>query len=206
MTGGAVHAGIQHTYGYLLSISPTPYGFKRTRWLQPTIELAFGLPKGSLQAFPSRGTLIGNLTDLLSRIALRDQLIPSWEGQRPIADHWQPNRFRGLRIVETVQVSRQRALSDSTCHEVAVRTDLVPFAFAVPDCVDRFLLVYSVSIDEQPARLITTFPVGEQTHQSLVDQREGTKETIRLRFNGHVPNWTPREQRGTRSICEWSLR
>lgn len=37
------HAGLMHTYGYLLSSVETPYGLKRTRWLTPDLANAFGL-------------------------------------------------------------------------------------------------------------------------------------------------------------------
>lgn len=37
-----VHAGIEHTYGYLLSNVETPYGKKRERWTDELLEAAWG--------------------------------------------------------------------------------------------------------------------------------------------------------------------
>jgi len=38
------HAGLQHTYGYLFSEIETPYGMKRDRWTETTLENALDIP------------------------------------------------------------------------------------------------------------------------------------------------------------------
>ena len=42
-----LHAGLHHTAGYLLSNARTPFGLKRRRWLEDTIEKGFGLPNSA---------------------------------------------------------------------------------------------------------------------------------------------------------------
>ena len=37
-----VHAGFEHTYGYIFSTLKTPYGYKRARWVRNEIETGFG--------------------------------------------------------------------------------------------------------------------------------------------------------------------
>src|SRR5690242_5335072 len=60
LAGPIVHAGLQHTYGYLLSTISTPYGFKRDRWSNTALEQGFGLPADVLGPNPSQGTLLAN--------------------------------------------------------------------------------------------------------------------------------------------------
>ena len=38
-----VHAGTEHTYGYLFSLLKTPFGYKRARWVAPDFNDGFGL-------------------------------------------------------------------------------------------------------------------------------------------------------------------
>ncbi|MBY6676500.1 hypothetical protein HQ314_06190 [Rhodococcus sp. BP-332] len=56
------HAGLMHTYGYLLSTVVTPYGLKRQRWLTSDLAVAFGKEPTHLQPTPSG-------TPLMERVA-----------------------------------------------------------------------------------------------------------------------------------------
>lgn len=49
------HAGLMHTYGYLLSTVATPYGLKRERWL--TTDLAMALGEPPTQFYPTASTV-----------------------------------------------------------------------------------------------------------------------------------------------------
>src|SRR5437660_421137 len=71
MRGRFVHAGLQHTYGYLFSLIDTPYGAKRDRWLTTDLENGFGLDPTLLGDRPRKGTLLGNLTWFIGRIVFR---------------------------------------------------------------------------------------------------------------------------------------
>lgn len=56
------HAGLMHTYGYLLSSVETPYGLKRQRWLTDDLANAFGLKPSFF--FPTASTV-----PLMKRVA-----------------------------------------------------------------------------------------------------------------------------------------
>ncbi|MDB4733216.1 hypothetical protein OAF42_02115 [Planctomicrobium sp.] len=66
-----VHAGVEHTYGYLLSLIETPYGKKRERWVNSYLEKALGLSRPMFAPVVPQGTLLTNLTYFLGRIQFR---------------------------------------------------------------------------------------------------------------------------------------
>src|SRR5436190_9017644 len=72
MRGRFVHAGLQHTYGYLFSLIETPYGYKRDRWVSEEWEIGFGMDRSLLAPEPRAGTLLANLTWFMGRIVFRD--------------------------------------------------------------------------------------------------------------------------------------
>jgi hypothetical protein len=72
--GKIIHAGMEHTYGYLFSVLETKFGFKRARWVQNDIEVGLGLDKGILGPIPSKGTLFSNITCFAGNISLRNDL------------------------------------------------------------------------------------------------------------------------------------
>ena len=67
-----VHAGITHTYGYLFSVLDTPYGYKRKRWIEPTLNYAFALNGNSLSPETIEGGLLSNLTYFAGSIAFKN--------------------------------------------------------------------------------------------------------------------------------------
>lgn len=185
MRGPGYHAGLQHTYGYLLSLIQTPYGFKRDRWLQPTIEEGFGLPKFSLQAFPKRGTLLTNLTLFLSQLSLSDQ--PSLQIDGAVANFalQKLRELQGIRIREQVQIGRQPK------KRIQLRTDLFPFQYA--SAKGECLLVYTIQLDDEHAKLVTAFPIEQAMQSALLDEsRFGNRQRIQLRFNAFIDGF-PRE-------------
>ena len=192
----AVHAGVQHTYGYLLSLIKTPFGYKRQRWIEPTIERGFALPVGSLQALPRRGTLLGNLTDFLSQISLRDQRRLRLTKPSPISKSWHPAGVTGWRINETFRLGKNNSVS--------ISTDLVPFSRGVKSKASA-LLIYAIATANQPAKLITTFPIHPDMQSSMLDLPCGRGVEIRLRFNAFVHGCDREPMRGQRSVQKWSI-
>lgn len=208
------HAGLQHTYGYLLSLIETPYGFKRDRWLTTTIEDGFALPAGSLRAFPPRGTLLGNLTVFLSMLSLRDQPPVHLQGSCSRFDLDVLRSIDGHRIVERIHVgahvgplidhseeshTRQSSLSDASRLACEIRTDL--FAFLPPREHSDSLLVYSIRVGEAPAKLVTTFPIGRTTRTELLNEKRfGNERPVQLRFNAFVPGLPGKEAIGQRIL------
>jgi len=198
-----VHAGLQHTYGYLFSTIETPYGSKRDRWTNPWLEQGFGLPTDVLGPEPLHGTLLGNATRLSCRIAFRDN---------PEAAARLAAVFTAASVVDTIPISGldQIRITESVVvrdgngrfQSVRIVTDLVRFPYAVPACPDSSLLVYSVETSGDPAggRLITLFPVGPGMVEELTHpDRFGLRQEIRPRFNAVVPGMDG--PRSGRRVC-----
>ncbi|WP_345681840.1 hypothetical protein [Novipirellula caenicola] len=202
MNPPGVHAGIQHTYGYLLSRIETPYGFKRDRWIRSTIEDGFGLPSQSLQALPRRGTLLGNLTVFLSQLSLCDQPAVATVGSVAAFKSSELFQVQGTRLLETFRLpksvsSRARPVSET----YQLQTDIFPFRRRLNDTIDSRLLVYSLRKGTEPAKLITTFPISDKTNDELLDPgRLGRRQPIRLRFNAWVDGFPATGVLGERTV------
>ncbi|MEZ6091413.1 MAG: hypothetical protein R3C05_26030 [Pirellulaceae bacterium] len=193
----ACHAGLQHTYGYLLSLIETPFGYKRSRWLSGTIERGFDLPTGSLQAFPRRGTLLSNLTVFLSHFSLDDQPKPTTIGVTSSFHLTHRSSFAIRRIVESIC---SPAGSENTIH---FRTDLVPFPRRGEP--NPYLLIYTIQKEDDAAKLITAFPVGDAMCDELTEpSRFGDEQSITLRFNGFVDGFPREGLVGTRRLIDLS--
>lgn len=180
--GESVHAGVQHTYAYMLSLLQTPYGYKRARWVDGGIERGFGLPAGALGPRAKEGTLLGNITFFMGRIALADsprrQEQLSTIGQHAALRAYNYNRLQRRRVVE-------RFVHEG--NKVEIRTDLVAFPHPQPDLTH--LLIYSVDQGEQP-QLITAFPVGKQTVDSVLRLPRGKGVEVQSRYNGFIAGLT----------------
>ncbi|TWU50987.1 hypothetical protein Poly51_42800 [Rubripirellula tenax] len=174
----AYHAGLQHTYGYLLSLVETPYGYKRDRWLSDRIEVGFGLPRHSLNAFPRRGTLLGNLTDFLVRLSLREGPPAKSVGAVAEFDKQSLERTPGTRIVEEIRGDDRDT--------ILLRTDLFP----MPYTPGEGLLVYSIKKSRSGWKLVTTFPIEQPSWDELLSpSRFGNEQPIKVRYNGFVNNF-----------------
>lgn len=57
------NAGLLHTYGYLLSLAPTPYGLKRERWLGTELAGALGLDPAHFLPWVEGPTLLARATE-----------------------------------------------------------------------------------------------------------------------------------------------
>ncbi|WZH35257.1 MAG: amino acid deaminase [Microbacterium enclense] len=69
------NAGVLHVYGYLLSLTPTPYGLKRERWVSGELERACGLEAGALLPWTSSETLLSRATAAASTLLARDDAL-----------------------------------------------------------------------------------------------------------------------------------
>ena len=189
--GDKTHAGVLHTYGYLLSTLPTSFGFKRARWVKRDVEQAFSLTAGALGPRPSTGTLLANLTYFAGRIAFRSDAKTRATLERLAA----ANLFEAsLARVPYGELPITR-LTESLAIEgrtIALRTDFVPFARAVPDGASTHLLVYSV-LDSRAdgPRLVTLFPVTTAFVQRALDPASlGEAMPITTRYNAFVEGVT----------------
>jgi hypothetical protein len=204
MTETVVHAGLQHTYGYLLSTIATPFGYKRDRWVSPEIELGFGMKPDTLGPNPPEGTLLANATWIAGRIAFRGDESSTRKLRRispAVADDVRRVRFERLpqmRIVESVAVRGTRG----RFRGVRLRTDLVGFPSRVAGCQEDILLVYSVEDSSCPtAQLVTMFAVTEEFVEGMTrPQGLGSGVSVKARFNAFVPGISGEVVRGRRTL------
>lgn len=180
------HAGVEHTYGYVLSNLPTAFGYKRSRWVSGQIEAGFGLPAETFSPLTKEGTLLGNVTGFLTSLAgrgdvkskpYRSKLVASSVAKFPY------EKLSVLRLAESVQVNPQR--------KVEIRTDLVEFLKRPTDSdANTHLLIYSYwDSESHSSKLITTFPVGQKFVTSLVEASK-EKRAAKTKFNAFIPGVT----------------
>ncbi|MCM2277099.1 MAG: hypothetical protein NDJ89_03400 [Oligoflexia bacterium] len=201
--GRIVHAGMEHTYGYLLSVLKTSFGYKRARWVRPTIEQGLGLPADAINPLPQEGTFFGNVTYVLSQIAFRDDgaLLESIhkiaQGTVPPSIASYPfSKLRITRLEEAVSVKKPSPRT------VILRTDFVPF-FKIPaGQANSHLLVYSV-LDPLSggARLVTAFPVEKPfVERALNPKNLGRDQPVITRYNAFVEGLTGQQHTGNRQV------
>jgi hypothetical protein len=183
-----VHAGVQHSYGYLLSTLKTPYGFKRQRWVRRHLEAGFKITPGLLGPTPSEGGLLRNISYFFGRIAFREipsQVAALEEIQVPLELKSYPyGSLKITRIKETILVSKTRTLQ--------LYTDLVRWLGQTPDPTMTHLLVYSYQDNLSPKPiLITGFPMKLDAADALLKaDRFGTKQLIKPRYNVFISGVT----------------
>ncbi|HAA58289.1 MAG TPA: hypothetical protein DCE42_26235 [Myxococcales bacterium] len=197
MTGEVIHAGLFHTYCYLLSLIETPFGMKRDRWVHAGLGELFGLPFDTFSPAPEQGTLLTNISYFLGRISLKN-----YAKQRATLRSMKPLITRSLyeypyeelqcwRVVEKVPIDE---------HEQSVKivTDLVlpPMAGENP----LQLLIYWLEDQTGRPRLITAFLVGWEMVESLLMQQQNVPVEISLRFNACLSSFGTAPRQGIRSI------
>jgi hypothetical protein len=196
-----VHAGLEHTYGYLFSQIKTPFGFKRDRWLSGRLERGFGLEPSLFSDDPRHGTLLANLTWFLAQIVYRDRqrtlqrLVAVSRAAAPAIVDYEYAQLSACRITEQV------VLTTKSRREVSLITDLVPFPHAPSQpSADSTLLIYSSQNGTRsPLKLVTAFPVTAKTADEIKASvpKRGMVE-VRLRYNAYVPGLDGRALPGRR--------
>lgn len=186
--GRIVHAGLEHTYGYLFSLLPTKFGFKRARWVKPDIEKGLGLASGSAGPAPSEGTLLANITCLAGGIALKDDPA-AWAALRKAGGGCQGAVTKyAFSAVKRTRLSEEVALPGG--RRVTLRTDFAPFL--APAGGNTHLLVYSVKDTAAAhAYLVTAFPVNAGFVQNATASGGlGKDKPVQTRYNAHVEGLT----------------
>lgn len=208
--GEVCHAGLLHTYGYLFSTLETPYGYKRERWLQPTIERGLRLETGVLQAIPVGGTLLANVTCLLAHLALADRPIEravlrdEFTAVPPSLRNYDYAQLDVRRLTETVKLPG----SGHPRRTVRLITDLVAMSDHAPaKTVSGSLLVYSAEDDaDGRRRLITAFAMQTcATDLLLANANFGSRQSIRPRYNCVVAGFGSEPRIGTRRLQAWEF-
>lgn len=138
------NAGLLHVYGYWFSDEPTPYGFKRDRWVDGALALALGLPAEAFH-LGGEGTLLERVT-----AAVRPPLLDPPAAARGAAD---------VRLADAVGrvvlLGADAASTDTT--EMPEATAPSPTA-----------LVYGIDAGEG-FRLITAFPLAGDPQEVLAE-------------------------------------
>ena len=195
-------AGIEHTYGYLFSNLKTSFGFKRARWIRPTLDRGFGLPDGTLAPIPRAGTLFSNVSYFMGHIAFRNEAAPlavleaAKARAAPAVVTFPYSSLSATRLEETVTVPGTHPRT------VKLRTDLVPFLQPVTGDTNTHVLVYSIDDPSNGGvKLITAFPVERSFVNRTLDPKGlGDNQPVITRYNGYVEGLTGSKLAGKRRI------
>lgn len=201
-----VHAGLEHTYGYLFSVLRTSFGYKRARWVEGEIARGFGLAEGLLSPRPSEGTLFANVTYFAGRIAFRDEpskialLKRSAAGLPKALRDFPFGRLKPVRLDESV--SAKDGTGD--VRTVSLRTDLVPFLASAAPGKSSHLLIYSI---KDPSRggsaLITAFPVAASFVEMVLKPEDlGDGRPVKSRYNAYVEGVSGKTLTGARKVLK----
>jgi len=204
-----VHAGLEHVYGYLFSVLKTPYGYKRARWVKPTLEQAFELTSKTLAPTPHQGTLFSNLTYFIGKIAFRNDPkelrilnrgIKTSDNVSSALATFPYKNLKITRLVETVLVPT----SSNQSRKVFLRTDFVPFKQVPQGQLNSHLLIYSViDPDQGGARLITAFPVESGfVKKGISPELLGNNQPIKARYNAYIEGLSGHELTGERQVIQ----
>ena len=195
--GKIIHAGMEHTYGYLFSVIETKFGFKRDRWVKDDIEMGLGLEKGILGPKPSKGALFSNITCFAGNISLRNDLSAQHLLQSIACPaslkNYAAGKVKRLRLVETVTLPGHR--------NIVLRTDFIPFD-KVSAGGNAYLLIYSIyDSKNDEATLITLFPVGASFVERTTDIKTlGADKIIKTRYNAWVEGFSGKKINGVREV------
>lgn len=198
-----VHAGIMHTYGYLFSTLLTPYGYKRKRWIEPTLNYAFSFKDKGLSPETKEGTLLSNVTYFAGKIAFKN------EGDRAL--------LSGLKNVSPEVLNfNYSLLSAETLEEeielngaafATLRTTLLPLPKKLEGEENDYLLIYSI-FDFKLGKefLITAFPIRNDAYKKIVSPESlGHNQSISIRYNAYLDG-SNQKWIGVRKLSKTRLR
>lgn len=167
------HAGIIHSYGYMFSRLMTPYGYKRKRWLDRTLNYAFSFTDESLSPQTKSGSLLSNITYFIGMISLTNKT--KLELLKNVST--EVRRFN----YESLHVS---TLTEKVDH-MTIKTFFVHFPKILPNDENRYLLIYTLEDSRlKNEQLITAFPVNEGMVKAAQKTSElGLNKKVTLRYN-----------------------
>jgi hypothetical protein len=197
------HAGVQHTYGYLFSVLQTPFGYKRARWVDGSVNAGFGLPAGTLGPMPNDGTLFGNATYLAGEIAFSGEpetktLAATTDGVSTSIQKLDVTTLKVTRLTEVAPIDDVRT--------VTIRTDFVQFPTVdpatAPATANTYWLVYSIHDSEDDrSRLITAFPITTGSfHNYTAATLMGDMKNVTTAYNAWVDGLSGLTKVGSRKL------
>ena len=161
------HAGLIHTYGYILSPVATQFGRKRHRWTSQEVAHTLDLP-GSWPLDRPEG-ILSALTDLLETVAPLDRS-PRRENPAGSAP--------AMVLDERVEHGTENGVSWRSRTRFLQRESIRGVS---PTDGDELLLVYSLAAGDAPERYITAFPVSGSFYRQRLHDTEH-----RLRYNAVI--------------------
>jgi hypothetical protein len=186
-----VHAGLQHTYAYLFSNTPTPYGYKRARWTNGDLKNGFGFEKMN-PLFPDskKGAFLTNVTYFFAKFAFKDdaallsELEIEGKKNKALAESlllYKKEKYEIQKLVEHVKNT------DYKIHTVFVKMNTEKIKSS-----NTHLLIYWIENTKAATKqLITGFPVEASFVTKALDAKGlGEDKPITLRYNAFVPELT----------------
>ena len=186
-----VHAGLQHTYAYLFSNTPTPYGYKRARWTNGDLKTGFEFEAANpLYPDSKKGAFLTNVTYFFARFAFKEdaRLLAEieTEGKKnktldPILLLFKNEKYETKNLIEHVKNT------DYVIHTVFVKMNAEKIKSK-----NTHLLIYWIENKNSGSKeLITGFPVEQSfVTKALDDKSLGQDKPITLRYNAFVSELT----------------
>lgn len=186
-----VHAGIIHTYGYLFSVIDTPYGYKRKRWIAPTLNYAFNMESNSLSPEAIDGGMLSNITYFAGALAFKDKT--QLNLLKNVANEVFTFDYSKLDVTRVEEI-----LSDFTLVTTFVK---LPRKKAGEE--NDYVLIYSTINNKlNKELLVTVFPVNQDTYnKSVASETLGANQKITLRYNAYLEG-VAKDLKGTRKLIK----
>ncbi len=171
-----VHAGIMHTYGYLFSTIDTPYGYKRKRWIAPTLNMAFGMEGNSFSPETIEGGLLSNVTYFSGMLAFKNKTELSL--LKNVSNEVFTYNYSQLSVDRV-----EEELKDYT-----LVTTLVRFPVKIMVEENDYLLIYStIHRASNKELLVTAFPINAESYEKIIAKSGmGPNQKITLRYNAYL--------------------
>ena len=188
-----VHAGITHTYGYLFSILDTPYGYKRKRWVDPTLNYAFEFKGNALSPETQAGGLLSNITYFAGKIAFNKLQNVSSEVLN----------FNYRKIAPTIL---EEQIIDKGAIAAILRTTLVGLPLKRVGEQNDYLLIYSLLNPKNNKEvLITAFPIKIDAYKIITAlESTGVNKPIIIRYNAYLEGFMDRKLTGIKNLLKHS--
>jgi hypothetical protein len=170
-----VHAGIIHVYGYLFSTIDTPYGYKRKRWIAPTLNRGFGLKSKALSPETTEGAMFSNVTYFAGMLAFKN--ITELSLLKNVSNEIFTFDYSKLKFDRVEEVLKDHTLVTTLVHFPKISGD-----------ENEYLLIYS-TINKQlnKEQLVTFFPINADSYNKIVAHDTlGKNQKIALRYNAYL--------------------
>ncbi|MBC7537604.1 MAG: hypothetical protein H7281_02190 [Bacteriovorax sp.] len=197
-----VHAGITHTYGYLFSVLETPYGFKRKRWVEPTLNYAFSFNGNSLSPETMEGGLLSNITYFIGTLAFKNKSdLQSLKNLKNVSSEVLNFDYSKL----TIEILDEQITGENP---TTLRTTLVRFPFKKADEENDYLLIYSVLHPKNKKEvLITAFPIKKDAYKKITARESlGANQPIIVRYNAYLEGLVDKKLTGFRKLSQDSVK